>query len=160
MLPRLVRSLIVTNNNPRIVKCSRLYLSHTLTPSFYIIMRSSTHGSKYTSISFPGCFGPWINNGIIRYVLYMHSHGGILYIQRVTSQVLCLLLTILKGFIPLVLNPNLMFLISFANVLYLELTALHCEPSARCLSFPSTKQSPAWHLISLAVSEFTNHLFK
>jgi hypothetical protein len=41
--------------------------------------------------------------------------------QRVvTGQVLCLLLTMLKGHILSVLKPNLTFLISFANVfLYL-----------------------------------------
>ena len=160
MLPRLSRSMIVMNSTPHKVKCSLLFSSHTLTPSFHSVMKSSTNGSKYTSISFSGYFGPWISKGIIRYVLFIHSHGGMLYIQRVTGQVLCLLLTILKGFTASVLNPNLMFLISLAKVLYLELIALHCEPSAGCISFSSTKQSLACHLISLAVSAFANHLFK
>ena len=143
MLPRLSRSMIVMNSTPHKVKCSLLYSSHTLTPSFHSVMKSSTSGSKYTSISFSGYFGPWISKAIIRYILFIHSHGRMLYIQTVMGQVLCLLLTILKGYIPSVLNPNLMFLISLAKVLYLELIALHCEPSAGCLSFPSTKRSSA-----------------
>ena len=135
MLPRLSRSMIVMNSTPHKVKCSLLYSSHTLTPSFHSVMKSSTNGSKYTSISFSGYFGPWISKGIIRYILFIHSHGRMLYIQTVMGQVLCLLLTILKGFIPSVLSANLIFLASSPNSFgNLALKLFHCLPSEGCRS--------------------------
>ena len=50
------------------------------------------------------------------YFLFIHSQGGRLYIHRFMCQVLCRLLMLPKGFIPSVLNPNLMFLGSAPNL--------------------------------------------
>ena len=63
-LPRAGKSLMVQNNMARIVKFSRLYASHTCTLSFHSVTRSSSNGARYISISFPGCFGSWINSDI------------------------------------------------------------------------------------------------
>ena len=97
---------MVQNNMARKVKFSRLYASHTYTPSFHNVTRPSSNGARYTSISFPGCFGPWISSDIKMYFRFIHSQGGRLYIHRFTGQVLCRLLMLPKGFIPSVLNPK------------------------------------------------------
>lgn len=81
--------------------------------------------------------------------------------HKVTGQVLCFLLTMLKGLIPSVLNPNLTFLISLENdFLYPKLIALHYDASVGCLTFPSFKRCSACHLISFVVFSFANNLFK
>src|SRR6266498_4722980 len=94
----------------RSVKHSCLNSSHTSSPSFHSFAISSSNGSRNTSISFPGCFGPWINIDSIRYFRFIHSHEGILRMDRTTGHVLCELLMSLNGFIPSVLNANLTFL--------------------------------------------------
>ena len=64
-------------NNARRSKFSCLYSSHTRTPSgFHNNKSSSTDGLRYTSISLPGCLGPWISSGINIYFLFMHSQEG------------------------------------------------------------------------------------
>src|SRR6185436_7604046 len=83
------QSLIVTNSNTRRLKFSCLYSSDIRTPSSPQSNKSSsTNGFRYTSISFPGCFGPGISTGIMMNFRFMQSHGERLYIQRVTGQVL------------------------------------------------------------------------
>ena len=55
------QSLMVTKSNARRSKFCCLYSSQTCTPSsFHNSKSSSTNGLRYTSISLPGCFGPWI----------------------------------------------------------------------------------------------------
>ena len=63
-LPRAGKSLMVQNNMAHKEKFSRLYASHTCTPSFHSVTRSSSNSASYTSISFTGCFGPWISSDI------------------------------------------------------------------------------------------------
>ena len=60
------QSLMVTNNNARrsnsLCSCS----SHTRTPGLcHSCQSSSTSGLSYTSMSLPGCLGPWMGTGII-----------------------------------------------------------------------------------------------
>src|SRR6185436_13537533 len=63
-LLRAGQSLIVTNSNARRLKFSCLYSSHIRTPSSPQSNKSSsTNGLRYTSMSFPGCFGPGISTG-------------------------------------------------------------------------------------------------
>src|SRR5207244_6407121 len=97
------------------VKHSCLNSSHTSSPSFHSFPISSSNGSRNTSISFLGCFGPWISIDSIRYFHFIHSHEGMLRMDRITCQVLCELLISPNGFIPLVLNMNLTFLSSSLN---------------------------------------------
>jgi hypothetical protein len=54
-----------------------------------------------------------------------------------TGHVPCVLLISPNGFIPSVLNANLMFLFSSLNSLCLESKVLHCRASEGCQSFPS-----------------------
>jgi hypothetical protein len=79
-LERLLRScqsLMVMNNNARRSNTSCLYSSHTRTPSFCHNYRSSsTNGLRHTSMSLPGCFGPWMSTGIIMNFRFMHNQGG------------------------------------------------------------------------------------
>ena len=124
-LPRARKSLMVQNNMAYKVKFSRLYASHTCTPSFHSVIRSSSNSARYASISFPGCFGPWISSDIKMYFRFIHNQRGMLYIHRFTGQVLCRLLMLPKEFIPSVLNPNLMFLDSAPNSSKLRSKFLH-----------------------------------
>ena len=81
------------------------------TPSFFQNNKSSsTNSLRYTSMSLPGCFVPWISTCIIMYFCFRHSQEGRLNIQRVTGHVLWLLPHSPNRFIPFVLKPNLMFL--------------------------------------------------
>ena len=114
-LLRAGQSLMVMNNNVRRLKSSCLYSSHIHTHSRHSNKSSSTNGLKYTSMSFLGCFGPGISTGIMMNFHFMHSHGGRLYMHRVTGQVLCPLLISPKGFMPSVLKLNFMFLASKAR---------------------------------------------
>jgi hypothetical protein len=76
-LLRAGQSLMVTNSNARRSNSSYLYSSHTRTPSVYhSCLSSSTNGLRYTSMSLPGCFGPWISTGIIINFRFMHNQGG------------------------------------------------------------------------------------
>jgi hypothetical protein len=52
------RSLMVTNMIARRLKCSRLNSSHSRNPSFQSSSMSSIKGSRKTSMSIPGWFGP------------------------------------------------------------------------------------------------------
>jgi len=154
-LLRTGQSLMVTNNNARRLKSSCLYSSHIRTPSSrHSKNSSSTNGLKYTSMLFPGCFGPGISIGIMMNFRLMHSHGGRLYMHRVTGQVLCPLLISPKGFMLSVLKPNLMFLASKAKSVYVLSIFLHCDPSAGCLNIESCLCSPLCHHINLALFFF------
>jgi hypothetical protein len=116
---RLIRagqSLMVTNNKARRLKFSYRYSSHIRIPSLcHSNNNSLTNGLRYTSMSLPGCFGPGISTGIMMNFRFMQSHGGRLYIHRVTGQMSWLLLISPKGFMPSVLKANLMFLASNAK---------------------------------------------
>ena len=152
---------MVTNNNARRLKSSCLYSSHIRTPSSrHSNNSSSTNGLKYTSMSFPGCFGPEISIGIMMNFRFMHSHGGRLYMHRVTCQVLCPLLISPKGFMTSVLKPNLIFLASNSNSGYVLSIFLHCDPSAGCLNIESCLHFSLCHRINLAFSLFLNRRFK
>jgi hypothetical protein len=48
--------------------------SYVLTPSRYISIRSSTSGSRYTSISPPGDLGPGMRKVRIKLGCFMHIH--------------------------------------------------------------------------------------
>src|SRR5438128_5998054 len=98
------------------MKHSCLNSSHTSSPSFYSFAISSSNDSRNTSISFPGGFGSWIGIDSIRYFRFIHSHEGMLRMERTIGQVLCELLMSLNGFIPSVLNVNLTFLGSSPNL--------------------------------------------
>src|SRR3954467_16002628 len=89
MLPRAGQSLMVTNNNARRLNSFCSCSSHTGTPSSrHNSKSSSTNGLRYTSMSLPGCFGPWISTSIIKNFRFMHNQAGRLYMHRVTGQVL------------------------------------------------------------------------
>src|ERR1041384_7839189 len=86
---RLLRAgqLMVTNSNARRSNSSYVFSSHTRTPGLaHNSKSSSTNGLRYTSMSLPGCLGPWISTGIIMNFRFMHIQGGRLYIHRVTGQ--------------------------------------------------------------------------
>src|SRR3989337_1628429 len=88
-LLRAGQSLMVTNSNARRSNSSWLCSSHTCTPFIsHNYKSSSTNGLRYTSMSLPGCLGPWMSSGIIMYFRFMHNQGERLYIHRVTGQVL------------------------------------------------------------------------
>src|SRR6266542_2217423 len=106
---------MVTKIMSRSVKQYYLNSYHTSSPSFHSFSISSSKGLRNTSISFLGCFGPWISIDSIRYFRFIHSHEGMLRMDRTTSQVLCELLMSPNGFIPSVLNANLTFLGSSPN---------------------------------------------
>src|SRR5438105_13240375 len=121
----------------RNVKHSCLNSSHTSSPSFHSFPISSSNGSRNTSISFPGCFGPWISIDSIRYFRFIHSHEGMFRIDRTTGHVLCEVLMSPNGFIPLVLNANLTFLGSSPNLGYMVSIFLHWLALEGCRSFSS-----------------------
>jgi hypothetical protein len=78
-LLRAGQSLIITNNEAHRSKCSYLYSSHTRTTVVLHNYRSSlTNSLRYTSMSFLGCFGPWMSTSIIMNFRFMHSHRGML----------------------------------------------------------------------------------
>src|SRR4051812_22861756 len=88
-LLRAGQSLMVTKNKACRSKSSFLCSSHTSTPfAFHSCKNSSTNGLRYTSMSLPGCLGPWMRTGIIMNFRFMHFQGGRLYIHRFTDQVL------------------------------------------------------------------------
>jgi hypothetical protein len=96
---------MVMNNKAHRLKFSYRYSSHIRTPSScHSNNSSSTNDLRYTSMLLPGCFRPGISTGIMMNFRSMQSHGGRLYIHRVTGQVLGLLLISLKGFMPSVLK--------------------------------------------------------
>ena len=65
---------MVTNNNARRLNGSCLCSSHTGTPGLVHNCRSSsTNGLRYTSMSLPGCLGPWMSTGIIMNFRFMHT---------------------------------------------------------------------------------------
>jgi hypothetical protein len=104
-LLRAGQSLIVMNNNARRLMFSYRYSSHICKPSpCHNNNSSSTNGLRYTSISFPGCFGPGISIGIMMNFRFMQSYGGRLYIHKVTGQVLWLLLISPKGLMTSILK--------------------------------------------------------
>src|SRR5215218_6588251 len=77
MLLRAGQSLMVTNNNARRSNSCSVCSSHTRTPgSAHNSKSSSTNDLRYTSMSLPGCFGPWISTGIIMNFRFMHNQGG------------------------------------------------------------------------------------
>jgi hypothetical protein len=115
-LLRVGQSLMVMNKKARRLKFSCRNSSHIRTPSScHSNNSSSTNGLRYTSMSFPGCFGTGISISIMMTFRFMQSHGRRLYIHRVTGQVLWLLLISPKGFMPSVLKASLMFLASSAK---------------------------------------------
>jgi hypothetical protein len=115
-----------------------LYSSHTLTPCSQSFYMSSINGSKKTSISMLACLGPDMRVINRRYFRLWHNHRGRLYMHIITSQVLCGFLISLKGFIPSVLIPNLIFLGSLEkSSSWLRSKCFHCLPSAGCQIFPS-----------------------
>src|SRR3989337_2557136 len=75
------------------------------------------------------------------YFVFMHFHGGRLYIHTKTGHVLWLVFWFPNGFMPSILAPSMMFLGSYAANPYTALNALHWLASARCLSFGSSPSS-------------------
>src|SRR3954468_19320931 len=115
-LLRAGQSLMVTNINAR-----------TPVP-FHSCKSSSTNGLRYTSMSLPGCLGPWMSTSIIVNFRFMHNQGGRLYKHRVIGQVIWLLLCSPKGLMPSALRPNHKFLASSANSFpYFLSIFLHCD---------------------------------
>src|SRR3954471_13878603 len=89
MLLRAGQSLMVTKSNALRSNSCSVCSSHTRTPGLaHNSKSSSTNGLRYTSMSLPGCFGPWISTDIIMNFCFMHNQEGRLYMHRVTGQVL------------------------------------------------------------------------
>jgi hypothetical protein len=102
----------------------------------------------------PACLGPDMRIVNRRYFRLWHSHAWRLYMHIITGQVLCGFLISLKGFIPSVLRPNLIFFGSLENSSsWLRLKCFHCLPSLGCQVFPSlfrwTCQSKSWASLAL-----------
>src|SRR3954468_9634557 len=77
MLLRAGQSLMVTKSNARRSNSSCLSSSHTCTPGLaHSSKSSSTNGLRYTSMSLPGCLGPWMSTGIMMNFRFMHNQGG------------------------------------------------------------------------------------
>jgi hypothetical protein len=122
-------SLIVQKIMAFRLKCSFLYSSHTLTPCSQSLCMSSINDSKKTFISLIACLGPNMRVVNERYFHLWHNHGGRLHMHIITRQVLCGFLISLKGFIPSVLRPNLIFLGSLEkSSSWLRLKCFHCLP--------------------------------
>jgi hypothetical protein len=117
--------------------CSFLYSTHKLTPCSQSFCLSSINGSKKASISMPACLGPDMRVVNRRYFRLWHNHGARLHMHIITGQVLCGFLISPKGFIPLVLRPNLIFLGLLEKSSWLRSKCFHCLPSAGCQIFPS-----------------------
>src|SRR3990170_5039111 len=75
------------------------------------------------------------------YFVFMHFHGGRLYVHTKTGHVLWLVVWFPNEFMPSVLAPSTMFLGSSVANPYTALNALHWLPSTRCLSFGSSPSS-------------------
>jgi hypothetical protein len=136
------------------LKCSFLYSSHTCTPCSQSFCMSSINGSKKTSMSMPACLGLDMRVVNRRYFHLWHNHGGRLYMHIITGQVLCGFIISLKGFIPSVLRPNLIFLGPLEkSSSWLRSKYFHYLPSARCQIFPSlfhwTCQNKSWASLAL-----------
>lgn len=72
------------------------------------------------------------------YFLFMHNHGGRLYIHTNTGHVLCVLLWLPNGLSPSVLAPNLMFLGSVPKLRYSASNAFHWVASEGCVNTTSS----------------------
>ena len=108
------------------------------------------------SMSFPGCFGPWIIIDIIMYFFFIHNQGVRLYMHRSTGHVLWLVLISPKGFIPSVHSPSLILLgslIKFSNFLSIK---SHWAPSFGCLINVSAIRSSWCHRNLFASLGFAN----
>jgi hypothetical protein len=103
-------SLIVHKIMTFRLKCSFSYSSHTLTPCSQSFCMSSINGSKNTYISMPSCLGSDRRVVNRRYFRLWHNHGGRLYMHTIMGQVLCGFPISPKGFIPLALRPDIIFL--------------------------------------------------
>jgi hypothetical protein len=131
-------SLIVHKIMAFRLKCYLLYSSHTLTPCSQSFCMSSINGSKNISISTPACLGPDMRVVNRRYFRLWHNHGRRLYMHIITVHVLCGFLISLKGFIPMVLRPNLIFHGSLEkSSSWLRSKCFHYLPSVGCQIFPS-----------------------
>jgi hypothetical protein len=144
------------------VKLSCRYASQTRTPSSHSFYMSSIKGSKNTSISMSSCFGPETRIVNKRYFLLWHNHEGMLYMLRITDQVLCGFVISPKGFIPSVLKANLTFLGSLENSGWLTSKVFHYWASAGWRRFPSFlhPSGVACQIMSLASLALENILFK
>jgi hypothetical protein len=147
-------SLIVHKIMTFRLKYSFLYSSHTMTPCSQSFYMSAINGSKNTSIPTLACLGPDMRVVNRRYFHLWHNHGGRLYMHIITSQVLCGFLIFLKGFIPSVLRPNLIFLGWLEkSSSWIRSKCFQCLPSAGCRIFPPlfcwTCQSKSWASLAL-----------
>jgi hypothetical protein len=115
-----------------------LVLIPYIDPMFPKLLYVSINGSKNASISTPACLGPDMRVINRRYFCLWHNYGGRLYMHMIPGQVLCGFLISPKGFIPLVLRPNLIFIGSLEkSSSQLRSKCFHCLPSAGCRIFPS-----------------------
>jgi hypothetical protein len=103
-------SLIIQKIMAFRLKCYLLYSFQTLNPCSQSFCISSINGSKKTSMSIPACLGPNMSVVNKRYIHLWHNHCGRLNMHITTSHILCGFLISLKGFIPSVLRPHLIFL--------------------------------------------------
>ena len=109
---------------------------------------SCIKGLRNTSISMPSCLGPEIRI-VRRYFLFWHNHVGMLYMVKITGQVLWSLILSLKGFILSVLKPNRTFLRSSLNSLCFSSILCYWLQSARCaILSSSTLRSSSHHVMS------------
>jgi hypothetical protein len=71
------QSLMVTKSNARRSNAFCLCSSHACKPVLAQNYKSSsTNGFRYTSMSLPGCFRPWMRTDIIMNFRFMHNQGG------------------------------------------------------------------------------------
>jgi hypothetical protein len=102
----------------------------------------------------PACLGPDMRVVNRRYFRLWHNHGGRLYMHIITGHILCGFLISLKGFIPSVLRPNLIFLELLEKFIsWLRSKYFYCLPSAGYRIFSSlfrwACQSKSWASLAL-----------
>ena len=63
-------------------------INRQVSTASYSSFNSLINGCKYKSISLQGDLEPGIRNVIMKYKLFMQSHGGKLYLTRMTGHML------------------------------------------------------------------------
>jgi len=71
------------------LKCYHETPSNISMPSFHKVFIYCIRGSRKTSISMPGCLGPYTRTDSKRYFLFWHNHIGRLYVVNMTSLAMC-----------------------------------------------------------------------
>lgn len=99
-----------------------------------------------TQLGLPCCLGPGISKDNIRFSIFIHNHGGRLYVTSVMGQQLYVDLGLVKGLNPSVASPNLKFLGSEAKLGHFLSIFLQAKESTGCRNFPSSLLFISCHL--------------